>query len=120
MSEPRLPAEPRGEWWRRSRRYSPFDRSPGLRRLPDNAIAFAIIGSLVVHAVLIVCVARVTEAPPWSVGADMSLFSVGDLAPSVPASPQGRAVDHDRITPASRTQTGRSTTSLRPSPTLPA
>jgi len=114
MSKPELPADPRGGWLRRSRRYSPFDRSPGLRRLPDDAIAFAFILSVLLHAALIVWVVRVTQVPTWSVGADMSLVSIGDLVPSVPAGSQVPATDQDRVAPADRSRTGRSAPSVPP------
>src|SRR5260370_40954093 len=99
MSEPWQLAEPRGGWSRRSRRYSPFNRSRGLRRLPDDGIGFAFICSVLLHAALIFGLVRATPAPPWSLGAETSLVSMADLVPSVPASPHGAEVKPD---PAAR------------------
>ena len=98
MSEPWHIAESRGGWSRRSRRYSPFNRSHGLRRLPDNGIGFAFICSVLLHGALIFGLVRATQAPPWSPGAATSLISMADLVPSVPASPQGAEVNPDRGT----------------------
>src|SRR5713101_2502577 len=88
MSEPGQLAESRGGWLRRSRRYSPFNRSRGLRRLPDEGVGFAFICSLLLHAALIFGLVRATQAPPWSLGAETSLVSLADLVASAPASPQ--------------------------------
>ena len=96
MSEPWHIAESRDGWSRRSRRYSPFNRSHGLRRLPDNGIGFAFICSVLLHAALIFGLVRATQAPPGSLGAATSLISMADLVPSVPASPQGAEVKPDR------------------------
>lgn len=81
---------------RRSRRYSPFDRSHGLRRLPDNGIALASLGSLLLHAILIFGLVRATAAPPWPLGAETSLVSLGDLVASVPAGSQAPEVKPPR------------------------
>ncbi len=114
MSEPGQLAESPGGWLRPSRRYSPFNRSPGLRRLPEEGLGFAFIGSLLLHAALIFGLVRATEAPPWSLGADMSLVSVADLVGSVQAGPQGAAVKPDRAAQAKPPQARRSTPSLPP------
>src|SRR6266851_193722 len=111
MSEPGQLAESRGGWSRRSRRYSPFNRSRGLRRLPDDAVGFAFFCSLLLHAALIFGLVRATEAPPWSRGAETSLVSMVDLVPSAPASPRLPEGKPDR--PARR-----STPSLPPAPTI--
>lgn len=111
MSEPGQLAESRGGLLRRSRRYSPFNRSRGLRRLPDEGIGVAFICSLLLHAALIFGLVWATQAPPWSLGAETSLVSMADLVPSVPASAQGAEVKPDR--PARR-----STPSLPPAPTI--
>src|SRR6266849_10594875 len=111
MSEPGQLAESRGGWLRRSRRYSPFNRSRGLRRLPDEGVGFAFICSLLLHAALIFGLVRATQAPPWSLGAETSFVSMADLVASAPASPQLPEVKPDR--PARR-----STPSLPPAQTI--
>ncbi len=111
MSEPGQLAESRGGWFHRSRRYSPFNRSRGLRRLPDDGVGVAFICSSLLHAALIFGLVRATQAPPWSLGAETSLVSMADLVPSVPARPQGAEVKPDR--PARR-----STPSLPLAPTI--
>lgn len=106
MSNPGQLEEAHGGWLRRSRRYSPFNRSRGLRRVPDNGIGFAFICSLVLHAALICGLVRITQGPPWSLGAETSLVSMADLVPSVPASGQGLEIKPDPpAAPTIRTRT---------------
>lgn len=103
---------------RRSRRYSPFNRSRGLRRLPDDGIGFAFICSLLLHAALIFGIVRATQAPPWSPGAATSLVGVADLVASVPASRPAAEVKPDR--PARRSiRTGTPTWSESRQPDSP-
>jgi hypothetical protein len=96
--------------WRRSRRYSPFDRSHGLRRLPDDGIGLAFIGSILLHAALILGLVRATAAPPWPPNAATSLVSFGDLVASVPANP-----DRTEVEPGMRARP--SAPSVPPAPT---
>src|SRR5690242_1781834 len=88
MSMPEYLAESGGGWLRRPRRYSPFNRSHGLRRLPDDAIGIAVICSVVLHTVLVFGLVRATQAPRWSQGAEASLVSLADLVASVPDQPR--------------------------------
>ena len=67
-----------------SRRYSPFRRAPGLRRVPDEPIGRAVLFSLVFHAILIVTLVRLTDAPHEKAAADVSAI-LADLLASAPA-----------------------------------
>ena len=84
MREPggELAESPRGRP-KHSRRYSPFHRAPGLRRVPDELIGRAVLSSLVFHAVLIFALVRLTDAPPEKPGADVSSI-LADLVASAP------------------------------------
>lgn len=76
--------ESRGGWPRRPRRYSPFNRSHGLRRLPDDVISIAVTCSVLFHAVFAFGLIRVTQGPRWAPGAETSLVGLADLVASVP------------------------------------
>ena len=71
----------------RTRRYSPFDRAVGLRRVPDEPIGLAFFSSLALHALLILAVVRLTDAPPEIPGADVSSILVDVAASAPPAAP---------------------------------
>ncbi len=98
-------------WFRRSRRYSPFYRSPGLRRLPDEGIGPAFICSLILHAALIVALIRFTDAPPLPVGADTSLLSLVDLVGSPPGGTQRIQADPKRVASVKHSEPRRATSS---------
>ena len=66
-----------------SRRYSPLNRAPGLRRVPDEPIGRAVLSSLVFHAVLVLALVRLTDALPEKSGADVS-FILADIVASAP------------------------------------
>ncbi len=66
-----------------SRRYSPLNRAPGLRRVPDERVGRAVLASLVFHAVLIFTLVRLTDAPAEKPGADVSSI-LADLVASAP------------------------------------
>jgi hypothetical protein len=65
-----------------SRRYSPLNRAPGLRRVPDEPIGRAVLSSLILHAVLVFALVRLTDGPPEQSGADIS-FVLADTVESV-------------------------------------
>jgi hypothetical protein len=69
---------------RHSRRYSPFNRAPGLRRVPDEPIGRAVLSSLIFHAVLIFALVRLTDAPPEVPRPEVT-FILADLAASASA-----------------------------------
>src|SRR5882724_9358680 len=120
MSEPAQLAESRSGWSRRSRRYSPFNRSRGLRRVPDEPIGFAVVCSLLFHATLIFALVQVTDAPPWSPGADTSLVSMADLVASVPTGPQRADADSPGPASVDHSGAGRSKPSLSRASTVRA
>ncbi len=68
-----------------SRRYSPVNRAPGLRRVPDEPVGRAVLFSLIFHAVLVFALVRLTDALPEKSGADIS-FVLADSIESVAAS----------------------------------
>ncbi len=74
----------------RSRRYCPFNRAAGIRRVPDEPIGLAVGSSLVFHIVLIMAVVRLTAAPPQMPGAEVSAILV-DIAASAPTAAAPRA-----------------------------
>ena len=79
MYESGPPTDRAGGRWRRSRRYSPFDRSAGLRRVPDDAIVFGAVGSLLLHVALATWLIQATHAPAWAPGATMAFLDLPEL-----------------------------------------
>lgn len=67
----------------RSRRYSPLNRAPGLRRVPDEPIGLAVLSSLLLHAVLVTALVHLTDAPPETGAADISSIMM-DVAAAAP------------------------------------
>jgi len=88
MDESSPPTDRASGRWRRSRRYSPFDRSAGLRRVPDDAIVFSAIGSLLLHVALAAWLIQATHAPAWAPGATMAFL---DLTEPRTSEPDGQA-----------------------------
>src|SRR5258706_12784045 len=77
---------------KQSRRYSPANRAPGLRRVPDEPVGRAVLFSLIFHAVLVFALVRLTDALPEKSGADISLVlahPMEPVAPSTPPTPHG-------------------------------
>jgi hypothetical protein len=87
MREPggELDESPRRRRSEQPRRYSPLNRTPGLRRIPDEPIGRAVLSSLLFHAILVFALVRLTEAPPERSGADVS-FVLADPVESVTVS----------------------------------
>lgn len=84
--------ESSGERPRPSRRYSPANRAPGLRRVPDEPVGRAVLFSLIFHAVLVFALVRLTDALPEKSGADISFVladSMESVAASTPPTPHG-------------------------------
>src|SRR5262245_18056929 len=91
--------DPRSGRWRRSRRYSPFHRSPGLRRVPDDAIAFTLVGSVLLHVALAALLIQVTHGPSWVPRATMVFIDATDAVTSEPRAPAATAVDESPSSP---------------------
>src|SRR6266446_6434118 len=104
---------------RQTRAYSPFNRSVGLRRLPDAHLGLSFVCSLILHAMIVILVFRVTDLPAGSGGATISSVSWVDLtapepargtpgAASTPAAPRtrrsGSPADHSRAAVAAATR----------------
>ena len=81
---------------RRPRRYSPFNRSHGLRRLPDDVIGVAVVCSVLFHAAMAFGLVQATQAPRWSPGAESSFINLADLVASVPDRTRAAEVGSDR------------------------
>ena len=115
MDGPGPPTNPHSGW-RRPRRYSPFHRSPGLRHVPDDAIAFAFVGSLFLHIAFATWLVQATHAPSWVPGATMSFIDLADPRAEEPVAPPAPASDPSpsppppsqplRSTPAARSVPG--------------
>jgi len=93
MHESSPPTDRAGGRWRRSRRYSPFDRSAGLRRVPDDAIVFSAVGSLLFHVALAAWLVQATHAPAWAPGATMAFLDLTEprtVEPDGPVSTSGK------------------------------
>src|SRR5690349_4521525 len=84
MYEPSPPTDRASGRWRRARRYSPFDRSAGLRRVPDDAILFSAIGSLLLHVALAAWLIQATHAPAWAPGATMAFLDLTEPRTEAP------------------------------------
>jgi hypothetical protein len=76
-------------WLDRSRRYSPLNRAPGLRRVPDEPVGFGFTASLLLHAVLAMAVIHLTDAPAQKSALDVSamLADLGAVEPENVPSP---------------------------------
>ena len=75
-----------------SRRYSPLNRAPGLRRVPDEPVGRAVLFSLLFHAVLAFALVRLTDALPEKSGTDISFVladTMESVAVSTPTTPGG-------------------------------
>src|SRR5262252_5659366 len=96
MSTPEHLAESGDGWLRRLWRYSPFNRSHGLRRLPDDVIGAAVVCSVLFHAVMVFGLVRAMQAPRWFPGAEISLVSLADLVASVPERTRAAEAQTDR------------------------
>ena len=71
---------------RQPRAYSPFNRSVGLRRLPDDRLALSIVCSLIFHAMIVILMLRVADLPAGSGSAVISsVASWVDLTAPEPA-----------------------------------
>lgn len=71
----------------RSRRYSPFNRAHGLRRLPDEMVGLAFLASLILHVALIMSLVRLTNALPERPGGEDVPTVLMDLAAMTPSDP---------------------------------
>lgn len=70
-----------------SRRYSPFNRAHGLRRLPDEMVGLAFLASLILHVALVMSLVHITHAlPERPGGADVPTVLM-DLAAVTPSDP---------------------------------
>ncbi len=69
----------------RSRRYSPFNRAHGLRRLPDEMVGLAFLASLILHVALIMSLVRLTNALPERPGGEDVPTVLMDLAAMTPS-----------------------------------
>ena len=117
-----------------SRRYSPANRAPGLRRIPDEPVGRAVVFSLIFHAVLVFALVRLTDALPEKSGADISFVladPIESVAVSTPPTPHGERPAAARSAGAGRaTRTAvpnrptavasASTTARQPGSTLPS
>ncbi|MGH7402908.1 MAG: hypothetical protein ACREKQ_10800 [Candidatus Rokuibacteriota bacterium] len=111
-------AESTTRWLGRPRRYSPFNRSHGLRRVPDEPIGLAFLSSLILHAVLIWSLVRLTDAPAERPGADVSVI-LADLAAASPAGAPARVAAPEPAPPEERPAAERSAVK-KASPLTPA
>ena len=68
----------------RSRRYSPLNRAYGLRRLPDELLGLAFLGSVILHVALVMSLVRLTNALPERPGGDVVLMDLTALTPADP------------------------------------
>src|SRR5262245_24232325 len=124
MSTPEHLAGSGHGWLRRLRRYSPFNRSHGLRRLPGDVIGAAVVCSVLFHAVMVFGLVRAMQAPRWSPGAEISLVSLADLPERTRAAaaqtdrPGGHAAPAPIPPPAIRTALSSSPSPL-PEPRSP-
>ena len=104
-----------------SRRYSPLNRAPGLRRVPDEPVGRAVLSSLIFHAVLVFALVRLTDAPPEKSGADVS-FILADIVTSdpvpTPTTPRGERPSAARSAVAKTTT--RAAVPNRPTPVASA
>ncbi len=84
---------------RQPRAYSPFNRSAGLRHLPDDRLGLFFVCSLILHAVVVILMLRVTDLPSGGGGAAIaSVLSWVDLTAPEPARGNSGAAS----TPAAR------------------
>src|SRR6266700_196877 len=101
---------------RPSRAYSPFNRRAGLGRLLDDRLGLSFVCSVIVHAMIVILVLRVTDLPSGSGGAAISsALSWVDLAAPEPA----RGTAGAPATPATR-MTPRSSSPVLPIPSRSA
>jgi hypothetical protein len=78
-------------WLGRSRRYSPFNRAYGLRRLPDDLFGVSFLASVILHAALLASFIRLTDALPGRSGGENVSAVLMDLTAEVPAGPPAPA-----------------------------
>ena len=81
------------------RAYSPFNRSPGLRRLPDDRLGASVVGSLLVHGVIGILIlqlnglasgpgtASITSVPSW---VDLTAPESADTTRATTSTPAAR------------------------------
>ncbi len=101
---------------RAPRAYSPFNRRAGLGRLLDDRLGLSFVCSVIVHAMIVILVLRVTDLPSGSGGAAISsALSWVDLAAPEPA----RGTAGAPATPATR-MTPRSSSPVLPIPSRSA
>jgi len=87
---------------RHLRGYSPFNRTPGLRHLPDDRLRLSFVCSLLLHALLVILMVRVTDVPAGGAGAAVSsVLSWVDL--TAPDSARGTSGPASARTSAART-----------------